>query len=146
MNYTRDSVEKPSPPQAGSPAFVLSGICPRCGSRLVVRYAHRTDEPFVGCVGYPNCRFTERFNTALQDAIRHLEIEHEACLEEIARWRHACDYWQAMAKRASAGDRDLKNLLTLAHPDRWSQGQLAEELAHEMSVAINNLRKRLEVL
>jgi hypothetical protein len=39
----------------------------------------------------------------------------------------------------------LTRLLSLAHPDRWSQGQPATELAHEISVAVNGLRERLGV-
>ena len=43
----------------------------------------------------------------------------------------------------SALDTLLVHLLTLAHPDRWSQGQLATELAHELAVAINAQRTQL---
>jgi len=37
----------------------------------------------------------------------------------------------------------LTSLLTLCHPDRWSRGQLATELAHEISLTINRLREEL---
>jgi hypothetical protein len=39
----------------------------------------------------------------------------------------------------------LKTLLTMAHPDKWSQDQPAIALAHELTVAINGLRERLGV-
>ena len=38
---------------------------------------------------------------------------------------------------------ELRTLLTLVHPDRWSQGQPATALAHEVAVAVNGLRQRL---
>jgi hypothetical protein len=38
----------------------------------------------------------------------------------------------------------LTRLLTLAHPDKWSQGQPATELAHELTIAINAARTHLE--
>lgn len=37
---------------------IRQGICPRCGSRLVVREG--TDGPFLGCTAYPDCRFACR--------------------------------------------------------------------------------------
>lgn len=38
----------------------------------------------------------------------------------------------------------LTTLLTLVHPDRWSQGQPATELAHELTVYINEMRGRAQ--
>jgi hypothetical protein len=40
----------------------------------------------------------------------------------------------------------LVALLTLAHPDKWSQGQPATELAHEITIALNALRQQGERL
>src|SRR5262249_2307056 len=34
----------------------------------------------------------------------------------------------------------LTRLLTIAHPDRWSRGQPASELAHALTVQLNELR------
>jgi hypothetical protein len=39
----------------------------------------------------------------------------------------------------------LTKLLTLAHPDKGSQGQPATALAHEIAVTVNGLRERLGV-
>ena len=33
-------------------------VCPRCGSDLVERTVRETGTKFVGCSGYPKCRFT----------------------------------------------------------------------------------------
>ena len=37
---------------------IENGICPRCGSNLVLRHGKNGD--FWGCSNYPNCRFTKR--------------------------------------------------------------------------------------
>jgi hypothetical protein len=37
-------------------------VCPRCGKRLVLRVARKgksTGDAFLGCSGYPKCRFTK---------------------------------------------------------------------------------------
>jgi hypothetical protein len=38
---------------------------------------------------------------------------------------------------------EVHTLLTLAHPDKWSAGQAAATLAHELTVRLNGLRQRL---
>jgi len=35
----------------------IVGTCERCGSELIIRRGHRGSR-FIGCSGYPNCRFT----------------------------------------------------------------------------------------
>ena len=35
-------------------------ICPRCGKKLVLRHGRYSD--FMGCQGYPNCKFTKSVN------------------------------------------------------------------------------------
>ena len=44
----------------------------------------------------------------------------------------------ARETRAHGGDVQafIRDLLKIAHPDKWSQGQLATELAHELSVQL----------
>ncbi len=39
---------------------------------------------------------------------------------------------------------ELRRLVVLSHPDRWGAGQHAATLAHEVTVALNALRERLE--
>jgi hypothetical protein len=49
-----------------------------------------------------------------------------------------------MAFNPTAAVEDLlTRLLTVAHPDKWSQGQPATVLAHELTVAITALRQTL---
>lgn len=39
---------------------VANNVCPRCGKRLVRRSGKNGD--FLGCEGYPNCKFTKRLD------------------------------------------------------------------------------------
>ena len=38
---------------------------------------------------------------------------------------------------------ELRRLLAVAHPDKWSAGQDAQALAHEVAATINTLREKL---
>lgn len=84
-----------------SPPLRLSTRCPDCG-KPIRRIKRKTDNDyFLGCTGYPACRFTDSYDDALSD-----------CLDWIA----------------ASLDVDLKKLIALAHPDRWPQNPLAHEL------------------
>ena len=37
---------------------IESGICPRCGKELMLRHGKNGD--FLGCAGYPKCKFTKK--------------------------------------------------------------------------------------
>jgi chromosome segregation ATPase len=51
---------------------------------------------------------------------------------------------QEPAPSSPVTDQVLKELLSVAHPDRW-HGQPATTLAHEICVALNAAREKLEV-
>jgi chromosome segregation ATPase len=88
-----------------------------------------------------------------------LALKVEALQAEIGRHLYALDqaqldarHWKALyeiaqmmrppARTAPATlEPTLKQLLTIAHPDRWQRGQPAAELAHELTVIINSLRE-----
>ena len=36
--------------------------CPECGNELIKKYSHRTFGWFIGCNGYPECKYTEKVN------------------------------------------------------------------------------------
>jgi hypothetical protein len=80
--------------------------------------------------------------------------KHRDLQKDLAQAAHEVGYWRDVYSRllasrhgattqASLSKADLTRLLALAHPDRWSQGQLASELAHELSVALNAARAAL---
>ena len=99
----------------------------------------------------------ERLTYAIQ------ELQAELARTEAERQRVYSQLWEAVSKAAfwekravaaegvrpvpaaRLGDADLKKLLPCAHPDKWSQGQPAAALAHELTVAINRLREGREV-
>lgn len=70
--YTRDYTDgptdggaPPAPRAAGAPmgpAPKLDEACPDCGRPLAVRNGRRG--PFVGCTGYPGCRYTRDYDPA----------------------------------------------------------------------------------
>lgn len=42
--------------------LLIGKKCPQCDSELVKKYSHKTRGWFVGCTGYPQCRYTEKIN------------------------------------------------------------------------------------
>jgi hypothetical protein len=83
--------------------------------------------------------------------------ERDTAIREVERVRSERDraqgdakLWEAIAHLArlqappapATPDQVFKQLLSVAHPDRWSRGQLALELAHELVIIINNIRQR----
>ena len=74
--------------------------------------------------------------------------ERDRALQERDQARGAEAYWRGIAA-VPMGSPDLapfKRPLALAHPDKWSQGQPAVDLAHELAIAINAAREKLEGL
>jgi DNA topoisomerase-1 len=47
---------KPVAEDAGKP-------CPQCGKPLLKRFANKTKRPFLGCSGFPKCRYLENIET-----------------------------------------------------------------------------------
>ena len=97
-------------------ALRVSASCPWCGAALVLRTRRDDRSPFVGCGGYPRCRFAEPY-----------EALHGALLEELAELR-------AERLEAPAGvlaDR-IRALLFEWHPDRHPEpipsGRVVAEL------------------
>ncbi len=57
--------------------LLIGKKCPQCGSELVKKYSHKTRGWFVGCTGYPECRYTEK--VAEDDTTKKDEILEEKC-------------------------------------------------------------------
>jgi DNA repair ATPase RecN len=89
------------------------------------------------------------YQTRLGDADHPLHTECRRLTKEVDGLRQTLRQWaeRCIAERRGAGGtgapthEDLTRLLVLAHPDQWSQGQPATELAHELAVAINKMRE-----
>lgn len=100
-----------------SPPLRLSTLCPDCGKPLR-RIKRKTNESyFLGCSGYPACRFTDSYDDALAD-----------CLD-----------WYA-----ASIDVDLKKLIALAHPDYWPQNPLAHEITVALNALREKTAEMLE--
>jgi DNA topoisomerase-1 len=54
----------------------LDKKCPKCDKNLIIKYSHKTRGWFVGCTGYPECKYTERVKGA------STEVKEEEKLDE----------------------------------------------------------------
>jgi hypothetical protein len=76
--------------------------------------------------------------TAPFDVQRSALIDRLVLLLDVASEGHDADARQLLIAIAH----DAKELAEeVAHPDKWSQGQPASELAHELSLLINTMRE-----
>jgi hypothetical protein len=83
---------------------------------------------------------------AVRDARNWREL-YAGALRDAAHWQTMYALGgrsRGAGARGGVSREELTHLLTLAHPDKWSQGQLATELAHELSVAVNQLRAEVQ--
>ena len=89
------------------------------------------------------------YETRLEDADHPLHTECQKLTREVEDLRRTLRQWveRTLSGRSHSlapsdiSKADLTKLLTLAHPDKWSQGQPATALAHELSVVINQMRE-----
>lgn len=136
--------EDPTAPRA----YRLAADCPRCGAPLGLRQNRRTGVLFTGCSAYPQCAFTEphdprvqTLSTAVVQAVDVLARQVAAVQAEAQRQVAAAQaeaQRQVVAERAALG-RTVRQLIALAHPDRWPD----TPLAHELTVALVALRETL---
>ncbi len=132
-------------PQA---AYRLAADCPHCGAPLVLRQNRQTGVLFTGCSAYPACAFSEphdprvqTLSTGVVQAVHTLATQGVQVQTEARRQLAQA---QAEAQRRVAAeratlDRTVRQLIALAHPDRWPD----TPLAHELTVALVALRATL---
>ncbi len=104
-------------------------------------------------------RQVEELRNRLAEAellIVHLKIQLAETQRDRDQLQRAAARWKALSEGTEIAmgsrrppldlvDQELKKLIVLAHPDRWSQGQAAAELAHEVALTLNAVRQRLGV-
>ena len=141
------TLDLPQAPRAQA-AYRLAADCPCCGAPLVLRQNRQTGVLFTGCRAYPACAFTEphdprvqAVSTGMIQAVQQLamqvgEVQAEA-RRQVAQ-AQADAQQQVVAERARL-DRTVRQLIALAHPDRWPDNPLA----HELTVALVALRETL---
>ena len=142
---TLDLPEVPRP-QA---VYRLAADCPRCGAPLVLRQNRQTGALFTGCSAYPGCAFVEphdprvqALSTAVVQAVQTLAAQVAQMQTESQRQlaqAQAEVQRQVAAERATL-DHTVRQLIALAHPDRWPD----TPLAHELTVALVALRETLQ--
>jgi ssDNA-binding Zn-finger/Zn-ribbon topoisomerase 1 len=103
-------------------------ICPRCESSMSVRTNRAKGSKFIGCDGYPSCRYTRPYDVVLDDLVARV-----SALEEAAR---SSSYTRTPLKFAD----ELKNLIFEFHPDRNPRDVDATRLA----AALNDLRAKMK--
>ena len=129
------TIDLPETPQA-QPAYRLAADCPHCGAPLVLRQNRQTGALFTGCSAYPGCAFTEphdarvqTLSTGLVQAVQTLATQVVQAQAEARRQvaeAQAESQRQRAAERATL-DRTVRQLIALAHPDRWPDTPLAHE-------------------
>jgi hypothetical protein len=104
-------------------------------------------------------QLSEAYEAERKERIKY-EGDKEYWLKAYRQWRGTAEDLEDQLKKAGITPRigyqwlkrgpqlseALTTLLTLAHPDKWSQGQPATELAHEVTILINALRAHEETL
>src|SRR5215470_12690770 len=121
-------------PQA---AYRLAADCPRCGAPLVLRQNRQSGALFTGCSAYPGCAFSEPHDPRVQTLSTGVVRAVEALASQVAQIQAEAQR-QAATERATL-ERRVRQLIALAHPDRWPD----TPLAHELTVALVALRERL---
>lgn len=66
QEVARDALKGESPSEREAPAVPAERICPDCGEKLVARDGRYGR--FIGCTGFPNCRYTRDLNETEEDA------------------------------------------------------------------------------
>jgi hypothetical protein len=133
------------PPQA---AYRLAAECPHCGAPLVLRQNRQTGVLFTGCSAYPGCAFREphdprvqTLSTGVVEAVRTLTTKGVQVQTEARRQvaQAQADAQRQVAAERAILERTVRQLIALAHPDRWPD----TPLAHELTVALVALRETL---
>jgi ssDNA-binding Zn-finger/Zn-ribbon topoisomerase 1 len=116
------------------PVIAIVLHCPYCDGKLRKRFRRADNAPFVGCTGYPDCRYTCDYDEVLQAVIREAR--------KTATSNGADPNVNDFSKRRESGAvtvRDIRALLAWAHPDRHSAGPVD---AHELGVRLTALLDR----
>jgi ssDNA-binding Zn-finger/Zn-ribbon topoisomerase 1 len=96
------------------PALRVSAACPCCGEELVLRTRRDDRSPFIGCRGFPRCRFVEPFEDlygALLEELTELRTENVELRGEL-------EANVPKAPGVGAVADEIKALVFQWHPDR----------------------------
>jgi hypothetical protein len=142
------TIDLPETPRA-QVAYRLAADCPHCGAPLVLRQNRQTRALFTGCSAFPSCVFTEPHDSRVQTlstgvvqaiqtlATQVVQVQVEA-RRQIADAQ--AEIQRQMAAERATLERAVRQLIALAHPDRWPD----TPLAHELTVALVALRQMVQ--
>src|SRR5712692_4144660 len=142
------TIDLPEAPRTQA-AYRLAADCPRCGAPLVLRQNRQTDALFTGCSAYPRCAFTEPHDPRVQTLSTGVVQVVHALATQVAQVQTAAqrqvtqaqaDAQRQLAAERATLERTVRQLIALAHPDRWPDNPLA----HELTVALVALRQTLQ--
>ena len=125
MSYSQDPL-----------AVALVVKCPKCSSDLVVRSNKLTGDKFIGCSGYPTCKYSTQYDYALD----HI-YEKQQRLENTIKRLEA----QLGGRPQPCGPNpslrsDLKRALRFTHPDVQTGEIKLDEITYILTRAITELR------
>jgi hypothetical protein len=113
-------------------AWRLEATCPDCAGRIVIRRRRADGVRFIACRAFPRCRWASDLDPVIQELgedLRALREALESALAELDRSKHGTSIDLA---------RELRDVIALAHPDRWP----GVPLAHEVVSRLTDLRRR----
>lgn len=69
-------------------AYRIACDCPLCGSPLTRRSRHKDGSEFVGCNGYPRCKFVEPLDIGVQKISIELQRASDdvSYLRDLLKW------------------------------------------------------------
>jgi ssDNA-binding Zn-finger/Zn-ribbon topoisomerase 1 len=105
--------------------------CPLCGFDVRVRRNSKDGNEFVGCSGYPRCKWTGPADAALQNLSRRILKLEDEVFEANALLRKESAFVTAS---------DIKAILAWAHPDKHPTGSVP---AHDLAIMLTSLLARV---
>jgi len=115
-------------------------LCPKCGNRLQLKRARASQEPFLGCVSYPTCRYTENYDSAMA-VLQERLVKSEQVVKELARSLVEASNGspeselvdEVAADALAAVDRKLRAVIFELHPDRRGETVPTTEVVAQLN-------------
>jgi ssDNA-binding Zn-finger/Zn-ribbon topoisomerase 1 len=96
---------------------IIYGNCPRCGCNLVKRSRRSDGNLFVGCSGYPNCKFVCDYNSLVERTIDNF-------INEYSNNYRSNNY----NGNNNLNSKTIKDLIFFAHPDRNNNSDKSNQI------------------
>lgn len=111
----------------------LAAECPVCGRGLRLRRRREDRRPFIGCAGYPSCKFAEDYDEVLVAIVAErdrLRREQDSLLEYATTLEDELE--EARSEKGADVSRELKALVYRWHPDRHPEAIPPGEVVGEL--------------